>query len=66
MQRSASLISVLKEREDKVRDEIRRWGNVLERLRGVVEKGNYEEFALDCHDLSLENIFVGEKEHTKS
>jgi hypothetical protein len=63
MQRSAFLVSVLKEREDKVRDE-RRWGNgqchgKSERLR------NEEEFALDCHDLSLENVFVDEKDHTK-
>jgi hypothetical protein len=50
MQRSAFLVSVLKEREDK---------------RAVVEKGNQEEFALDCHNLSLENVFVDEKDHTK-
>jgi hypothetical protein len=65
MQRSAFLVSVLKEREDKVREEMRRWVNVMERLRALVEKGNQEEFALDCHDLSLENVFVDEKDHTK-
>lgn len=27
--------------------------------------GGTEEFGLDCHDLSLENIFVDEKDHTK-
>jgi hypothetical protein len=37
----------------------------MERLRGLVEKGNDEEFALDCHDLSLENLFVDEKDRTK-
>ena len=65
MQRSAFLLSVLKEREDKVKDEMRRWGDVMERLRGLVEKENEEEFALDCHDLSLENVFVDEKDHTR-
>ena len=37
----------------------------MERLRGLVEKGNDEEFALDRHDLSLENVFVDEKDRTK-
>jgi hypothetical protein len=46
--RNAFLISVLKEREDKIRDKMRRWGNVME--RGLVEKGNDGEFALNCHD----------------
>lgn len=65
MQRSAFLVSVLKEREEKVRNEMNRWVNVMERLRGLVEKGDEEEFALDCHDLSLENVFVDEKDNTK-
>jgi len=35
------------------------------RLRGLVEKGNDEEFTLDCYDLSLEKVFVDEKDCTK-
>lgn len=65
MQRTAFLVSVLKEREENVRNEMKRWVNVMERLRGLVEKGHEEEFALDCHDLSLENVFVDEKDHTR-
>ena len=42
MRQSAFLLGVLKEKEDKVRDEMGRWGNVMERLRGLVEKGNKE------------------------
>ena len=38
----------MEEREDMVRDEMRRWGNVMERLRGLLEKG---EFTPNCHDL---------------
>ncbi len=52
MRQSAFLLGVLKEKEDKVRDEMGRWGNVMERLRGLVEKGNEEEFALDCYQLT--------------
>jgi hypothetical protein len=65
MQRSAFLISVLRERVDKVREEMRRWVSVMERLKGLVEKENEEEFSLDCHDLSLENVFVDENDTTK-
>jgi len=65
MQRSAFLIRVLQEREDKVRHEMKRWVNIMERLRVVVEKEDFEEFALDCHDLSLENVFVDEQDKTK-
>ena len=38
----------------------------MERLIKFVEReGAYEEFGLDCHDLSLENVFVDEVDHTK-
>ena len=42
-----------------------RWMEVMERLTGLLDKNDGpEEFGLDCHDLSLENIFVDENDHT--
>jgi hypothetical protein len=42
-----------------------RWMEIMERLIGLLDKKDGpEEFALDCHDLSLENIFVDERDHT--
>jgi len=57
MQRSAFFIRVLEEREDKVRVEMKRWGNIMEAEGG--------KCAPNCHDLSLENVFVDEKDCTK-
>ena len=31
----------------------------------VVEEAEEEEFSLDCHDLSLENVFVDADDHSK-
>ncbi|KAH9912436.1 uncharacterized protein B0H18DRAFT_1054066 [Fomitopsis serialis] len=76
MQRSTFLVAHLKEREEKVRREMERVVRMMERLRVPVpgsEKqegdggggGGAEEFGLDCHDLSLENVFVDERDHAK-
>ncbi|KAJ3507498.1 hypothetical protein NLJ89_g6266 [Agrocybe chaxingu] len=74
MQRGTFLVRELKEREDRVRTEMGRWIRLMEGLTGVVggagaggerKEGAKEEFGLDCHDLSLENVFVDEQDHTK-
>jgi hypothetical protein len=72
-QRGAFLVAHMQAREDAVRGELGRWVRVVERLSedwraegeraGVgwgtaPEGGGAEEFALDAHDLSLENVFV--------
>ncbi|KAL6303218.1 hypothetical protein BKA93DRAFT_788604 [Sparassis latifolia] len=69
MQRSTFLVAHLTEREDRVREEMSRFVHMMERL-GVVaheegDGGGGEEFSLDCHDLSLENVFVDENDHSK-
>ncbi|KAJ3785820.1 hypothetical protein GGU10DRAFT_353795 [Lentinula aff. detonsa] len=71
MQRTTFLISHTKEREACVRKEMSRWLTLMERLmkhervREVTQSQASlpEEFGLDCHDLSLENVFVDEVEH---
>ncbi|KJA21523.1 hypothetical protein HYPSUDRAFT_202873 [Hypholoma sublateritium FD-334 SS-4] len=65
MQRSTFLVAHMVEREEKVRKEMGRWMSMMERLTGLLKtRDGPEEFGLDCHDLSLENIFVDEKDHT--
>ncbi|KAI6112096.1 hypothetical protein EDD16DRAFT_1604378 [Pisolithus croceorrhizus] len=73
MQRGTFLVAHIKRREGEVRREMGRWVNLMERLGACQgsghalfgEAGRKEEFGLDCHDLSLENIFVDEKDHTQ-
>ncbi|TFK65517.1 hypothetical protein BDN72DRAFT_195551 [Pluteus cervinus] len=80
MQRSTFLVAHMKVREDTVKKETARWKDVMERLVsiGLQDSGGggtvaengvggwpQEEFSLDCHDLSLENVFVDAKDHTK-
>ncbi|KAJ6608255.1 hypothetical protein B0H10DRAFT_1955510 [Mycena sp. CBHHK59/15] len=73
-QRATFLVAHMQAREDNIRRELGRWIRVIERLRdewraagervgvgwGAVEREGVqeEEFALDAHDLSLENVFV--------
>lgn len=68
MQRSTFLIAHLRERENRVREEMSRFLRIMERL-GVKKLEGIpmvtETFALDCHDLNLENIFVDENDNTK-
>ncbi|KDQ60403.1 hypothetical protein JAAARDRAFT_32800 [Jaapia argillacea MUCL 33604] len=73
MQRSTFLVAHLVEREQRVREEMDRWVRMMERMAigthydgggsGTAERA--EEFAMDCHDLSLENIFIDEDDHSK-
>lgn len=68
MQRSTFLVAHMVEREQCVRQETDRWLKVMERLGVSVDGGDSgvtEEFGLDLHDLSLENMFVDERDHTK-
>ncbi|KAI6138447.1 hypothetical protein EDD17DRAFT_1500836 [Pisolithus thermaeus] len=65
MQRGTFLVAHIKRREGEVRREMGRWVNLMERLGACQGTGRKEEFGLDCHDLSLENIFVDEKDHTQ-
>jgi hypothetical protein len=85
MQRTTFLVSQLQERENRVREEMDRFGVLVGGLRDILESkiekertlkakkfglGNppartKELFGLDCHDLSLENVFVDEKDNWK-
>jgi len=69
MQRSTFLFTHMAQREKNVRKEMKRWMSLMERLIKFVEGDGdgvqFEKFGLDCHDLSLENVFVDEVDHTK-
>lgn len=65
MQRTTFLIAHVVQREDAVRKEMERWIKVMERLGAGVSEGQDGIFGLDCHDLSLENIFVDEEDCSK-
>ncbi|KAJ6484473.1 hypothetical protein C8R47DRAFT_980813 [Mycena vitilis] len=66
--RGTFLVRDVLRREEAVRGEMARWARVTERLEaewrdGAARAGipgGPEEFALDAHDLSLENVFVDE------
>ncbi|KAF8970073.1 hypothetical protein BDZ97DRAFT_1791839 [Flammula alnicola] len=65
MQRSTFLLAHIAQMEETVKKEMGRWMQMMERLSSLLKTGDGpEEFGLDCHDLSLENIFVDEKDHT--
>ncbi|KAG2140676.1 hypothetical protein DEU56DRAFT_980054 [Suillus clintonianus] len=66
MQRSTFLIAHIMRREESVRKEMGRWMRMMERLGACADhSGATEEFGLDCHDISLENVFVDENDHTQ-
>ncbi|EGO03333.1 hypothetical protein SERLA73DRAFT_101409 [Serpula lacrymans var. lacrymans S7.3] len=65
MQRSTFLVSHMMRREECVRQEMGRWMKMMQRLGSSTDPAATEEFGLDCHDLSLENVFVDEHDHTK-
>jgi len=77
MQRGTFLLAHLDAREQKAREEMNRFISMMERLGVLKHEGDggggngaeknevVEEFALDCHDLSLENVFVDEHDHSK-
>ena len=66
-QRSTFLVAHLEQREESVREEMNRWKHMMERLIALLENpsGKPDQFAIDLHDLSLENIFVDSKDHSK-
>lgn len=65
MQRTTFLVAHVVQREDAARKEMERWIKVMERLGAGVSEGEDSIFGLDCHDLSLENIFVDEEDCSK-
>lgn len=65
MQRSTFLVAHLSQREERVRKEMERWVGMMERLVKATLDDVPESFGLDCHDLSLENIFVDAKDNSK-
>jgi len=66
-QRSTFLIAHMNQREQSVREEMGRWKGMMEGLIALLENpsGRPEQFSFDLHDLSLENIFVDSKDHSK-
>jgi len=66
-QRCTFLVAHLNEREQNVRGEMNRWKQMMERLMALIENpsGRPEQFSFDLHDLSLENVFVDTKDHSK-
>jgi hypothetical protein len=66
MQRSTFLIAHLSQREEQVRKEMARWTNLMERLNKLIMSDDSDEqFGIDCHDLSLDNIFVDAEDNWK-
>ncbi|KAG7448379.1 uncharacterized protein BT62DRAFT_702658 [Guyanagaster necrorhizus] len=69
MQRSTFLIAHLEQRIERVQAETNRWLKLMEKLANKVKKEGpspeAEMFGLDCHDLSLENVFVDIEDPTK-
>ncbi|PFH45421.1 hypothetical protein AMATHDRAFT_184595 [Amanita thiersii Skay4041] len=65
MQRSTFLVAHLTQREECVRKEMARWMVLMKRLMKLVKEDVPEQFGLDCHDLSLENVFVDEEDPSK-
>jgi hypothetical protein len=61
------LVAHLEQREQSVREEMDRWKRMMERLMALLESpnGKPDQFAIDLHDLSMENIFVDTKDHSK-
>ncbi|KAG2063559.1 hypothetical protein BDR04DRAFT_1123180 [Suillus decipiens] len=60
------LIAHIMRREESVRKEMGRWMRMMERLGACADhSGETEEFGLDCHDISLENVFVDENNPTE-
>lgn len=69
MQRTTFLVAHLRQREEKVKEEMDRFVRMMERLgafrREQADQCESEEFTLDCHDLNLENVFVDENDVSK-
>ncbi|KAI0341459.1 hypothetical protein BDW22DRAFT_1359031 [Trametopsis cervina] len=67
MQRTTFLVAHLHQREELVKQEMERFRRMMERLGACKHnpEGVKEEFAIDCHDLNLENVFVDEDDPSK-
>jgi hypothetical protein len=67
MQRTTFLVAHISKREEEVKREMQRWITLMENLGACDgQSGNgTEEFALDAHDISLENVFVDREDNTK-
>ncbi|THU96220.1 hypothetical protein K435DRAFT_630911, partial [Dendrothele bispora CBS 962.96] len=68
MQRTTFLVAHIQQREECVKKEMARWQRLMDQLLKQLDKGKQKEpeaFGLDCHDLSLENVFVDEKDNYK-
>jgi hypothetical protein len=70
IQRSTFLMAHMERRVQSVRQEMQRWIQVMERLSIGIDDGDGggdggEDFGMDCHDLSLENVFVDKNDHSK-
>lgn len=63
MQRSTFLVAHLEQRIACVKAEMERWRTLMDKMMEKAKKEDEENeeevFGIDCHDLSLENIFVG-------
>ena len=75
-QRTTFLVAELSRREKQVRNEMGRWERCMERLEDVLKEvkqaasigvtsKSKEMFGLDCHDLSLDDVFVDERDPSK-
>jgi hypothetical protein len=67
MQKTTFLVAHLQQREDMAKQEMARFMRMMERLGACKQEqdGLKEEFAIDCHDLNLENVFVDEHDPSK-
>lgn len=57
-QRGTFLVAHTAQREGRVKKEMSRWMTLMDRLAEATLDDSAEQFGLDCHDLSLENIFI--------
>ncbi|KAF8628047.1 hypothetical protein AX17_006051 [Amanita inopinata Kibby_2008] len=65
MQRTTFLVAHLTQRQAIVQREMARWTSLMAALSKMIKADVPEEFSLDCHDLSLENVFVDADDPTK-
>ena len=62
MQRGTFLFAHMAARVETVKADMERWKRIMTRLAENLDR---DEFGIDCHDLSLENVFVDDKDHSK-
>jgi len=65
-QRGSFLVVQAMQRVEKVKAEMSRFIQVMEALGATAnEQEGREQFTLDMHDVSLENVFIDEEDHSK-